>query len=191
MTSPRELATIIAALMHFYALSDIDPEIRQAQFAMFWLPELGEFDAAIIRDACAEWQRRRPPKEAPTPGQLRAICVELRANAEWRRNRALPKPAGAPEKWMTDIWREGGMEARDAAIAPMRSATVSAIMAATASRYRAAKAGDDTGQIAERPALAWIVERDAKARGGTAASARARPARRGCRSLPHRRAAGN
>jgi hypothetical protein len=108
MTTPSELAVIVSALMHFYARTDLDPEIRRAQFEMFWLPELGEFDAAIVRQACAEWQRR-PMKEAPTPGQLRAICAELQASAEWRRERALPKPTVMSEAEIieaADAWAQ-------------------------------------------------------------------------------------
>jgi hypothetical protein len=158
-TNPSELAIIVGSLMHFYALTDLDPEIRRAQFEMFWLPELCEFEPGIIRQACAEWQRRQV-KECPTPGQLRAICAEFRANAEWRRGRALPKPAVAPEKWMADLWPDG-MEARDAAIR------------ANEERFRKAEQWrqEQAAAVAGKPAPAapepprrdppqWVVERD-------------------------------
>lgn len=102
MISPSELAVTVAALMHFYGLTNTEPEIRQAQFEMFWLPELREFEAAIVRQACREWQGR-PVKEAPTAGQIRAACVELRKNAAWRADRALPKPEAMPEAEMIEI----------------------------------------------------------------------------------------
>lgn len=48
--------------------------MREAQ-AQDWLTDLREFDPVVVAAACTRW-RRRPGGRRPTPGDIRAACIE-------------------------------------------------------------------------------------------------------------------
>ena len=112
-SSPHQIAAILGTLLNLYWQADETPEVRKA-VAKVWLEDFAEFDPAVVDEAAREW--RRSQQRRPSIAEFRRLCHEGQANANFRADRALPKPPGAPEKWMSDLWRDGGTEAREAAI---------------------------------------------------------------------------
>src|SRR4029453_8016338 len=94
MTNNQQIIGTIGVLLSLYYTAADTPEIRGAQFDLFWLPALKEFDIGIVTKACQEWQAGPNVHRRPPPGEIRAICIELQENAKFR---ALPKPELMPE----------------------------------------------------------------------------------------------
>ena len=157
-TSPHEIAAILGTLLNLYWQADETLEVRKA-VAKVWLEDFAEFDPAVVDEASREW--RRGQERRPSIAEFRRLCHEGRANANFRRDRALPKPAAAPEKWMEDLWREsGGIEARAAAI---RAAEEKNRKNDEHWRHQSAAIVDKpaaSSEPAKRTPPAWIVERD-------------------------------
>jgi hypothetical protein len=108
--SVREIAAIIGTLLALYWQPDETPEVRQLLMQV-WLEDLMEFGPAVVAESMREW--RRGQKWRPTIAVFRALCRENQDLANFRRDRALPKPEPvAVEPWLADIWRDGGVEAR-------------------------------------------------------------------------------
>lgn len=63
-------------------------EVRTLQ-SLDWLEALGDFPAALVAESCGIWMRAEPNKR-PTPGHIRALCVEAMPKRQ-------PKPTGAPQ----------------------------------------------------------------------------------------------
>jgi hypothetical protein len=72
----REIAAIVSKLLSHFWTADDPAATRQAQISD-WIADLEEFSLEIVAKACAEW-RRRPGARRPLPGDIRAICIELR-----------------------------------------------------------------------------------------------------------------
>ena len=64
----------IARLMAHYWAANENPKLRAA-LASDWLEDLAEFHEAIIAEACRDW-RQQPGGRRPTPGDIRALCLE-------------------------------------------------------------------------------------------------------------------
>jgi len=81
----RVLARIMALLEHYPGRARSDM-VEQA-LALDWADDLCEYPAWAVGEACRRW--RRDPSKAwrPTPGQIRAICDELVAEARLHRDR--------------------------------------------------------------------------------------------------------
>jgi hypothetical protein len=60
-------------LSHYWTADD-PAEVRQAQLKD-WVDDLLEFGPEIVEEACTRW-RRQPGGRRPTPGDIRAYCVE-------------------------------------------------------------------------------------------------------------------
>ena len=137
----RLIAERIATLLSHYWTADTDPKLRQLQSAD-WLDDLEEFAAVTVAEACAEW-RQKPGGRRPTPGDIRAICVEIRGRRCMRLLPAQASPHHFPSRedyyWLKsqegqehtdEDWRRikayqlawervQGREATDPAIQPM------------------------------------------------------------------------
>lgn len=103
-TANREIAALVSRLLGHYWTADDPPQARQAQIED-WLEDLREFGPAIVADACREW-RRRDDNRRPTPGQIRAMCNEVRAAAETRQRLASSKPGWSDAEFLAaaDVW---------------------------------------------------------------------------------------
>lgn len=64
--------------------------MREAQ-AQDWLEDLREFGAEVVEAACREW-RRKPGGRRPTPGDIRALCIDEKERRDRPCVRALPPP---------------------------------------------------------------------------------------------------
>ena len=78
----EQIAATVARLMAHYWTEAMPTSLRRA-LAEDWLADLREFGPAIVASACTEW-RRRPGGRRPTPGDIRAICIELQRAQETR-----------------------------------------------------------------------------------------------------------
>jgi hypothetical protein len=65
--------------------------MRKAQ-AQDWIEDLEEFGPAIVAEACRTW-RRRPVNRRPSPGEIRALCLnEQREQRERAQHAQLSGP---------------------------------------------------------------------------------------------------
>ena len=65
----------ISTLLSHYWTANEDAALREAQLSD-WLDDLGEFPAAVVKEAIAEW--RRGQTKRPTPADIRSICKEMK-----------------------------------------------------------------------------------------------------------------
>jgi hypothetical protein len=65
---------LIARLLVHYWTENMPASMREAQ-AQDWLDDLREFGAEVVAEACRRW-RRQPGGRRPTPGDIRALCIE-------------------------------------------------------------------------------------------------------------------
>ena len=110
----REIAALIARLLSHYWTAADPIETRQAQHED-WLMDLREFGPEIVEQACLRW-RRQPDGRRPTPGQIRALCIQeqnehrnvhaltpraniqLVSDDEWRRRLEAHNKAGGNDR---------------------------------------------------------------------------------------------
>ena len=92
---------MIARLLSHYWTAAEPVETRQAQLED-WLIDLREFVPELVDDACTRW-RRQSDGRRPTPGQIRALCIEEQVGR--RGDEALQDQRRERwPKWLEDIW---------------------------------------------------------------------------------------
>jgi len=110
----KEIMAMVARLLSHYWTAADPVETRQAQLED-WLIDLREFGPELVEQACTRW-RRQPDSRRPTPGQIRAFCIE--EQNERRRDQALKDQRGERwPQWLEEIWgseAQGGPAARAA-----------------------------------------------------------------------------
>jgi hypothetical protein len=85
----REIAAIIARLLTHFRQRDEPIEIF-TMLADDWIKDVAEFGVAIVAETAREWRQNHD--WAPKIAEFRRLCRESRDTANWRSDRALPKP---------------------------------------------------------------------------------------------------
>lgn len=120
-TSPgdREIAAQVAALLLHYPIGNISDGAR-AQMAHDWVADLRRFGPYTVGEACRLW-RQKPGGRRPTPGDVRALCIEIDEGRNDAAERAKndEQAGGTWSNWLYELWgpESTGRPARDAAIA--------------------------------------------------------------------------
>lgn len=115
----REIAAKIAALLLHYPIANVSEGAR-AQMAQDWVEDLRDFGPLIVGEGCRLW-RQKPGGKRPTPGDIRALCIEAQIRHRNLANKAKneEQAGGRWEDWLFELWgpESTGRPARDAAIA--------------------------------------------------------------------------
>lgn len=103
VSGDRQVASLIGRLLAHYWTESIPASMREAQ-AQDWLEDLREFGPEVVSIACGEW-RRQPGGKRPTPGDIRALCIEHQRDTR----PALPAPDMTEEdaRRVADKWAQG------------------------------------------------------------------------------------